>query len=295
MKYDAQQINELLNAYIDGELSERKATELKRLIDHNPELNERLTELQSCKKLAASLPKEQAPDNLADNVITAMERRMILDELSTPQVQTVGVRHLFMKRLAGVAAILLLVAVLGVIIFQVVSPPDTAITPVPVALDNKTSDFKIKVSLTADNITSAKHAIDGILRASDGIDSFASDNLAGINYKFTCKQKDAAAFFSKLTDSWSSFDLQHISMQEKNTTQWVHITNAEMMSQVINLITAGSDAERLDMATAYAKLDDVKNIENIQPIQPRLTSPDDRTDSGILDKTVDIELVITSN
>ena len=44
----SQNIDELLNGFIDGELTARQQTEVQRLITHNPEVEQRLRQLQKC-------------------------------------------------------------------------------------------------------------------------------------------------------------------------------------------------------------------------------------------------------
>ena len=56
-------IDELLNSYIDDELPQRHQTEVKRLIRHDPQIAQRLEELEKCKILLNSLPCEQAPES----------------------------------------------------------------------------------------------------------------------------------------------------------------------------------------------------------------------------------------
>ena len=54
-------IDELLNSYIDGELTERQKTEVQRLISHDPEIAKRLAQLKKCRLLVASLHLKDKP------------------------------------------------------------------------------------------------------------------------------------------------------------------------------------------------------------------------------------------
>jgi len=67
MKYD-ENIEQLLNGFIDGQLTPREQTELKRLMRNDAQLEKRLAQLQKCRMLLVSLPVEKAPDGLIERV-----------------------------------------------------------------------------------------------------------------------------------------------------------------------------------------------------------------------------------
>ena len=66
MKQENQNTEELLNSYIDGELTEREKTEVQRLISHDAQVAQRLRELQKSKMLVSSLPRAKAPAKILD-------------------------------------------------------------------------------------------------------------------------------------------------------------------------------------------------------------------------------------
>ena len=65
-------IDELLNSFIDDELSPRHQTEVQRLIAHDAEVAERLAELERCKMLVGSLPRAEAPVETKNSVAEAL-------------------------------------------------------------------------------------------------------------------------------------------------------------------------------------------------------------------------------
>ena len=71
---------EQLTAYLDGELSPAQRAEVERLIASESEARQLLEDLQETSRLVAALPPEQAPADLADAVVSRMERRDLLDE-----------------------------------------------------------------------------------------------------------------------------------------------------------------------------------------------------------------------
>ncbi|MHC4734051.1 MAG: anti-sigma factor family protein, partial [Planctomycetota bacterium] len=94
-------IEELLNSYIDGELTEREQTEVKRLISHDAQVAQRLRELQTSKILVSSLPRAEAPDRILDGVKASLETEALSSERAwseEPSVRRVGVRHLMVRK-----------------------------------------------------------------------------------------------------------------------------------------------------------------------------------------------------
>jgi hypothetical protein len=103
---DEAYINELLNGYIDDELTTRQQTELKRLLLNDPGLAEKLDRMQRCQQLVKMAPMEKAPDDMLDRVKSAMtvkarqktqqkteqktETRSIVDILASDEGLTAG-------------------------------------------------------------------------------------------------------------------------------------------------------------------------------------------------------------
>ena len=130
-------IDELLNGYIDGELSTRQTVELKRLVNHDPEVAKKLQRLYRTKKIVNALPKVTAPAHILRDVKLRLGGKIPLSEplpafsQTTEEKKTVPV---FYKRvLAADAVIVLLAAVIG-IVYTMVDAPDS--TQIPIGLDD---------------------------------------------------------------------------------------------------------------------------------------------------------------
>ena len=134
---DDQKTDELLNGFIDGELSPREQTEVKRLIAHDPEAAKRLKELQRCKLLVESLPVSKAPSEILTGVAAKFgaEERV---QTVRPRQQILGTIQLFLRKSIAAAAMFILLFGLAVMIYQIVSPSKQepkvvqAISPQPV-------------------------------------------------------------------------------------------------------------------------------------------------------------------
>ena len=119
------EIDELLSGFIDGELSERQRTEVKRLIRHDDELSQRLNQLKRQKQLLGALPIVPAPEGLLDDVKATLERQSILDNASVRRDESDGVRHLIFRKFLTAAAMLSLVGALVWVVLNVVMPLDS--------------------------------------------------------------------------------------------------------------------------------------------------------------------------
>ncbi len=133
---------ELLNGYLDGELSERQVTQVKRLIAHDEEFAKKVEELSRQRELLAAIPREKAPEHLLDDIKSRLERKVLLHEYTTTNS---SYKSLVMRHLSSLAAVIVLVLGLGFVIWQVVSPV-------------KPEDIH-KVALLNDNLSSQNTAI----------------------------------------------------------------------------------------------------------------------------------------
>ena len=116
--------DELISLYLDGEASVRQRTELKRLMQHDPSIAERMESLRRQQQILNALPIEAAPDSLHADIRSAIERKLILNDVSEPSQSILATSHLFVRRLATAAAMILLpLGVLGLVVFQIMRPP----------------------------------------------------------------------------------------------------------------------------------------------------------------------------
>lgn len=119
------ELDQLLNDYIDEKLTLREQNEVKRLVDNDSRVAQRLNELQKCKLLLESLPVEKAPAGILNNVMAQLTAP-VQDEpevVYRPKRQLFGIVQLFLRKSLAAAALLLLVCGLVVMIYYIVSPP----------------------------------------------------------------------------------------------------------------------------------------------------------------------------
>lgn len=143
MKKDAN-IDELLNSFLDGEATERERTEVERLIAHNAEVAKRLAELEKCRVLVGSLPYAEAPAEVLEKIKVSAEEMPVRTFETEVSEQYRGAKHLLVRQLVSVAAMVALVAVLGVVIYTILGPERVGERPTA-ANDLKLPAKKIEV------------------------------------------------------------------------------------------------------------------------------------------------------
>ena len=70
---------EMLSAYIDGELDAEGRTEIEKHLDANPQHRRLLESLKATRDLIKWLPREPAPPELAETLNGQLERSVLLD------------------------------------------------------------------------------------------------------------------------------------------------------------------------------------------------------------------------
>ena len=127
-----ERIDELLNSFIDGELTQRQFTEVQRLVAHNEQVARRMSELQECKMLVSSLPCAEAPAGMAGEIKSTLERRTLLGQSLEPYEERRGARHLLFRKVLSAAAMIGLIAVLAAVIYTILAPEGVPEKPVAV-------------------------------------------------------------------------------------------------------------------------------------------------------------------
>jgi len=120
------EIDELLNGCLDEVLTQRQQTELKRLLQHHPEMTEQLRMMERQRQLLCSLPIETAPSTLFDDVKARLERNLILED--AVRMRSVRSRAMLIRRrfMAAAAMLFLPLALLGYVVYQIVTPVPNA-------------------------------------------------------------------------------------------------------------------------------------------------------------------------
>jgi hypothetical protein len=314
-EFDKTQIDELLSGYIDGELSQRQHTEVKRLIQHDNDIAERFSQLQKQKQLLASLPVNSAPPEMLDNIKASLERQLILQEHPHAADRSAGARGLLFRRALTVAAMLLLpLGLLAWVVFTIVSPASTDSGGGQFSVNrpgvSDTGDSGVAVSTpfnphlrlesregiaVTDFIKKAvySHAlIDSTIPRSDGKSS---------SFQITSTSQRLGALLLELEPVWDKCETTSLTVPGGAGGSDIVVNNISSQ-RTVEIFKSPDAAGRIGLVRNFAGLksggdsaggSDTKFDPSV-PIKPMLTQPErPKIPSGVPEKDQNITLTIT--
>jgi hypothetical protein len=240
-------IDELLNSFIDGELTERQRIEVQRLISHDTEAASRFQRLQKCRILVNSLPHADAPADMLERVKAGLdERRLALQQTSVFE-QRRGAVHLFARKVLTAAAMIGLTAVLAVVVYTILAPADNPKTPIVVPTAKAPSPFYARLELQP----SSSAAVSAFQRAiiDNGLSECftpATEGSKGV-YMLTCSRADLNALLGDLTDIWDRFGSRTLSVETDRFAERVTIRSVTL-PQISDIVDQNSMDKRLQLA-----------------------------------------------
>jgi len=197
MKEENPNIEELLNSYIDGELTERHRAEVEQMISHDAQLAERLRELQKCKMLVSSLPRAEAPGEMLEQIKSSVASKALLGQQPERFYERKGARHLLVRKVLTAAAMIGLVAVLAGVVYTIVAPES-----VPVA-----AGFTGRLELKTTNLLAVDAAIENAIEHNGISKLTGSGRQGGKNvYVLSSSREAMSLLLSDLKNVWGSFD-----------------------------------------------------------------------------------------
>ncbi len=224
---DNSNIDELLNSYIDGELTGRQKIEVQRLLSHDSQIEKRLQQLQKCRLLVASLPYNEAQPNLAEQVQAELERKSLLTQQSITLTERKGERYLLSRKIFAAAAMFILFAILAVVVYTIVAPQPTSIA----------AGFVGRLELKTTDLLAVDSAINSALDNHNLADSVSIKRRQGKNiYTLTCSRERASSLLAELNNIWQKFDSAALSVETKSSEQPVIVNNITA-KEIIDLLT----------------------------------------------------------
>ena len=208
-------IEELLNSFIDGELTEREANEVERLIADDARIAQRLRELQKSKMLVGSLPRSEAPAEMADEIKASLERMTLLgqqaERFDEPRPfegldERAGARHLLARKVLAAAAMIGLVAILAAVVYTILAPvsgPSKSTAEVRVLAAGSHRRLELKIS----NVIAVNGFINKAIE-DKLLDCSSSTRRAGkTEYALSCNREDLNSLLTDLGSMWEETKL----------------------------------------------------------------------------------------
>ena len=282
---DIEQIQELLNCYLDDELDERKINEVKRLIDHDDSIRELYESLKKSKILISSIPAASAPGELLDGVRTSLERQMLLEGPSEGSYKA-GRAHLVIRRIMTIAAVLVLITALSFIVFDIFVPPSSRkqmmasfsskkskkqilfekpFADIKPVVDRKiVQESSLSVPLIAKLVfnTSAPIMADTIIGKSimnQNLFACTSSIDRGgdsITYVLDCDKSQIVALMGEMEILWAKCRQVSLSLGTKDFGSYVDIGNLSA-ADAIEIVNIDDYGRRMRMASDIARINSV--------------------------------------
>ena len=247
-------MDELLNSFIDGELSARQQTEVQRLVDHDEKIAQRLQQLQECKMLLSSLPVTEAPPQILENVKASLIRKLLLDEQSSAFAERAGTRHLLGRKVFAAAAMLGLVGILTAVIYTIVAPETVTQGPVAVVAAPFSGRLELRTSYLPAVVAFINRAIEDNVPSDEWIASDQSDVREP--HALICSSESFNLLLAELGNIWDKMDSAHLFVDTEVFGEQV-VVEAVTAEQISGIVNQDDSKRRMEVAKDFAVLNNM--------------------------------------
>ena len=244
-------IDELLNSLIDGELTARQETEVRRLIDNDPQIARRLRQLQKCRILMSSLPAVEAPPQISDHIKIMLKARAQRGEQTPVQEDRARTRNLLPQRILAVAAMIGLVVVLTAVIYSIA--PTERIETIE-SNPNAVADRGFSGSLELN--TSDLIAVDSFVKRKIEDNGFA-DQFSPTQepnrrvYFISCSKEGLDRLLADLDNIWDKLDSTRLIVDTEVFREQI-VVDAVTIEQIVEIAGQQNSVRLLEVAKDYA-------------------------------------------
>ncbi len=294
--WDIDGIDELLSAFIDGELSGREQTEVHRLIAHDARIAERLYRLEACRSLVGSLPPAEAPAELTELIMAGVRKAGTVPARRTGGDGRIGVVHLYARRMAAAAAMIAMAGILAAVVYQIISPvhpegpiaqdnqprlaaPTAAVQPEAGAAARAGTDvFEGRLILTTRDVVAAEAFVKKAIETSGIVrQDVMKDAKTGGTYFVSCSRERLSSLLGDLETIWSRFDSATLVVAGQGGGEAVVIEGVNV-SQIERIAQADAVDVRYRLAKEFAT---VNAVEEMMPARGFLVATESG-ESGLL-------------
>lgn len=280
-------IEELLNSYIDDELSADERSEVQRLIRENPTTAQRLRRLERCKALVSSLPPAEPPAEVVAGIKQLLRNHSAGTSESDHIESRRGARRLFIRQVLAASIIIGLVSVMGAVVYKIVGPAETTTpivaanpaptvkpTALPVATKPQETQKEVVVAVAEETTSAGLYSLQ--LQTADfaAVDAYVNklleespwlryeatkDQPGKSAYRILCSRGGLEAMMSDLATVWSKFDSTTLIVRTDNLGQYVTVASIKP-GQITALARQNTIDKRVKLANDFAMLNTVSQI-----------------------------------
>jgi len=297
-----ERIDELLNSYIDDELTAERQAEVERLIDQDAKIAQRLRQLRKCQILVGSMPYAEAPASVLEGVRASLAGRSLLSEKQPVHEQQAGKNYVRLRKVLAAAAMIGLAAVLSAVIHRI-APLQTA-PEGPVVVENRTAE-SIKPAARTVAASGFSGRLELKTRALNAVDAFIKSAIddhglsASINperrqsrriYSLSCSSEGLNSLLADLNNIWSEIDSATLFVNtETFGTQTV--VDAVTTKQIAEIARQVNPERRIELAKDFGVLNNMAEHLPDKEIRAAIEAGD----SSLTQQWRIVKPVLTSN
>jgi anti-sigma-K factor RskA len=259
-----ERIDELLNSYIDNELSVEQQAEVERLIDQDTKVAQRLRQFQKCRSLVASMPAAEAPASVLDGVKASLDGILLPSSRQAAYEEHAGKKYLLVRKVLAAAAIIAIAAVLSAVINRFVPIRNVPETPVvvesrkPAASAIAASGFSGRLEFK----TSSFAAVDAFIKSAiddNGLSASISPERRQSRrvYSLSCTKEGLNSLLTNLDDIWSEINSATLFVNTEDFGDQI-VVDAVTTKQISEIAAQYSPEKRIELAKDIAVLNSVK-------------------------------------
>jgi anti-sigma-K factor RskA len=253
-----ERIDELLNGYIDNELTAKQQAEVERLIEQDMKIAQRLRQLKKCQILVGSMPCAEAPAGVLEVVKASLAGRSLPSGKQPSYEEQAGKKYVRVRKVLAAAAMVALAAVLSAVMDRMVLHRNAPERPVavetskPAARMTADSGFSGRLELKSRSLK----AVDAFIKSAmddNGLSASVSPERPQARriYSLNCTKQELNLLLTDLDDIWSDIDSAtlFVNTQEFGSPAVVDNVTIKQISEI-----AGQDnpEKRIELAKDIA-------------------------------------------
>jgi hypothetical protein len=252
-----ERIEELLNSFMDGELTAKQQTEVEQLIAHDAKIAERLLQLQKCKILVGSMPHAEAPAELLEDIKTSLAVGKSFGEQVPTFDERAATKYLLVRKVLAAAAMIGLAAVLAVVIHSIVAPDTIPEGPFSTSSVIDSPGFSGRLELKTTALIAVDAFINRAIEENGLSDSITPEDRQDRRiYSLSCTRESLNLLLADLGDIWTELDSAKLFVDTEVFGKQVAV-NAVTTEQITEIIDQKGSERRIELAKDFAALNNI--------------------------------------
>ena len=255
---DNERIDELLNSYIDDELSAVQQAEVEKLIDKDEKIAQRLRQLRKCQILISSMPSIEAPAGVLEGVKASLAAMPSHSAGQAAYEEHSGKKHLLVRKVLAAAAMIAFAAVLSAVINRNLPPRNTNGTHVAVETSKPAnrvaaaSAFSGRLELK----TSSFAAVDALIKNAiddNGLSASISPERRQSRrvYRISCTKGGLNSLLTDLDDIWPEINSATLFVNMEEFCAQA-VVKAVTVKQISEIASQDNPEKRIELAKDFA-------------------------------------------